>query len=580
MRRCLRYGIAMLVVLLLAGPGFCQVFDFTYHSADYGLPHKQILDLDQDAEGHLWVVPFTSVFIYEFDGQKYIPHRILPNGNEGHLRRVRCGADGKIYLLTRGSFITYDHEVVSNIDMPGTFVFGFENSFVLDGHQNPWMIGKDGRIYTLLDGELREYFELEKVIHSTPVTLFGSEGRVFVVTRAAEIVECTTTPLKAVKLDWMKPLGESVNSFQLDDSLFFASNDSLLIRYDGRKKTSQAIQKRELINKSILKVHEDLAGDLWILAFSPFQKKNLVYYVRRDNILRADGSIGFTSGHVFDMFKDRSGAIWFLTDTDGLLKYTARVPGYTPANTYLTWQNVAFVAGILLVTFALVFVMIRLVSLFKLSRYKMKERIKLEERERLRKQMAMDFHDEMGNKLASMLAYSEVIKSDGSMSLTMGQLDQFQKMVSDVYSGTRDFIWSIDFKSNNLREVLGYIRDYAATFFEKNKISFIVDQEILSDDFDHELKEGSNRQVVLIFKEAMSNIVKHANATQVTFNAVMRANTCVISIRDNGKGFSGENGSGFGLKNIHKRALALDSEVAVRNHEKGGIEVVLILKLK
>lgn len=243
------------------------------------------------------------------------------------------------------------------------------------------------------------------------------------------------------------------------------------------------------------------------------------------------------------------------------------------------WETKFFILLVSGALLLLIVFVIRLLSVRKLNRYKQLLAIRAEESERIRKQMAMDFHDEMGNKLASMLAYSELMKSRGYERMETAQLEYFSGILSDVYSGTRDFIWSIDVKSNNLREILLYLRDYGSLYFEKHKIKFLVESDILNSDFDHRLPEGNNRQMVLIFKEAMTNIVKHAEADTVVFDAKRSGNEYLVSIRDNGKGFAGDLATGMGLANMHKRAAAINARLTLGRSQGQGVCISLIIQI-
>ncbi len=243
------------------------------------------------------------------------------------------------------------------------------------------------------------------------------------------------------------------------------------------------------------------------------------------------------------------------------------------------WETKSFILLVSSAVLLLIVFIIRLLSVRKLDRYKQLLAIRAEESDRIRKQMAMDFHDEMGNKLASMLAYSELMKSRGYERMETSQLEYFSGILSDVYSGTRDFIWSIDVKSNNFREILVYLRDYGSLYFERHKIKFLVKSDILSSDFDHRLPEGNNRQMVLIFKEAMTNIVKHANADAVVFDAKRIGNEYLVSICDNGKGFVEELATGMGLANMRKRAAVINARLTLSTGQGQGVCISLIIQI-
>jgi len=70
----------------------------------------------------------------------------------------------------------------------------------------------------------------------------------------------------------------------------------------------------------------------------------------------------------------------------------------------------------------------------------------------------------------------------------------------------------------------------------------------------------------LAFKEALTNVVKHAGATEVRISLEVRAHEFVLALRDNGRGFDrnqppssvdGRIASGNGLRNIEGRVARI-----------------------
>jgi signal transduction histidine kinase len=74
------------------------------------------------------------------------------------------------------------------------------------------------------------------------------------------------------------------------------------------------------------------------------------------------------------------------------------------------------------------------------------------------------------------------------------------------------------------------------------------------------------QNLYLIFKEAINNIVKHAQATEVKVVLAFEHGQFKMLISDNGKGVS-LNGSpkGHGLRNMKRRAEALKGEFTMEN---------------
>jgi len=80
-----------------------------------------------------------------------------------------------------------------------------------------------------------------------------------------------------------------------------------------------------------------------------------------------------------------------------------------------------------------------------------------------------------------------------------------------------------------------------------------------------EISGEKRRHIFLVVKEALHNVVKHANATEVAID-IRAAELLMIKIKDNGKGFEGsENTFGNGLKNMHNRVNKINGNMLIQN---------------
>lgn len=70
-------------------------------------------------------------------------------------------------------------------------------------------------------------------------------------------------------------------------------------------------------------------------------------------------------------------------------------------------------------------------------------------------------------------------------------------------------------------------------------------------------------EVLRILQEALHNVIKHSNASQVLFKVIYSANRVHIIFEDNGVGFnlSEREGGGNGLKNMRNRAKLINADI-------------------
>ncbi|MBL7835383.1 MAG: hypothetical protein JNK18_15600 [Cyclobacteriaceae bacterium] len=242
------------------------------------------------------------------------------------------------------------------------------------------------------------------------------------------------------------------------------------------------------------------------------------------------------------------------------------------------WQTSLFYVVIFMLAVVGVTGAIQMLATRRIYKLKVQEQMRIQESIRLKKQMSMDFHDEMGNRLANMLTQASLMKMTYAEGTLHSVFDFFEKHAHAIYHGTKDFIWSIDFESNNLKEVVSYLRDFGVDYFEKNGIKFHVQNEILSEAFNVTLPEGYNRNIILIMKEAMTNTLKHARARNLYFTVVNRNADYSIELQDDGVGLS-EHAKGNGLRNMKSRAARINGQVVVTSRGVNGTVVVLSFKI-
>lgn len=242
------------------------------------------------------------------------------------------------------------------------------------------------------------------------------------------------------------------------------------------------------------------------------------------------------------------------------------------------WQTPLFYAAMLGLIVLGVLSAIQFATTRRIHKLRLEEQVRIQESIRLKKQMSMDFHDEMGNRLANMLTQASLMKITYPEGKLHSIFDFFEKHAHAIYHGTKDFIWSIDFESNNLKEVIAYLRDFGADYFEKNGIRFHVQNEIISESFNVTLPEGYNRNIILIIKEVMTNTLKHANAHNLYFSAVNQNSEYHIELTDDGIGFS-EGARGNGLKNMRSRAARINGQIKITSIVGKGTQVMLSFKI-
>lgn len=203
------------------------------------------------------------------------------------------------------------------------------------------------------------------------------------------------------------------------------------------------------------------------------------------------------------------------------------------------------------------------------------ENLKANENDLIRKELARDFHDEMGNKLSTIINYAALLRLKGENPYT----DITQKVedsAKELLLGTRDFIWSIDPVSDEINNLFIHIKDFGEKFFDGKSIAFRANNEIQSS---YRLPKGFSRQINLIFKEAMTNADKHSQSANVEFSLKEYGNAILFSLEDDGVGLELSLLNRLnGINNMRHRAAKINSKLSI-DSTNGGTKIILSIEL-
>jgi len=238
------------------------------------------------------------------------------------------------------------------------------------------------------------------------------------------------------------------------------------------------------------------------------------------------------------------------------------------------WQTGLFkvVIGVLLI--AGIIILLRLYYERKIHKQNaLLEKHKAIEQERTR--ISMEIHDDLGAGLTSIRYLATGLTGD-SVPVIQEKLSKIVSSSNELIENMNDIVWTMKADNNPVAETLSYIRKHAAEQLEYAGINYEFRfPEIIS----FELTNEQKRNLLLISKETIHNIIKHAHATMVHFSATTENNLFCLSISDNGKGFT-ENTNlniGNGLRNMKARAKEIGGNLEVIN--KKGTTIKLTLEM-
>lgn len=199
------------------------------------------------------------------------------------------------------------------------------------------------------------------------------------------------------------------------------------------------------------------------------------------------------------------------------------------------------------------------------------------ELERVRKNAAADFHDELGHKLTVISLFGEIVKKKLSdRTDIVPQLNKIIENSNSLYYSMKDLLWVLDPKKDSLYDLAILLKDFGDELFDKTGVAYHA-TGLAETMRNHNLPMDQKRHIVLIFKEVMNNALKHSNCQHVTLSMKYDQNQLSICFKDDGDGFDlGAKQEGNGLVNLRTRAGKIGGELVVESGEDG-TEVRLVV---
>ncbi len=206
------------------------------------------------------------------------------------------------------------------------------------------------------------------------------------------------------------------------------------------------------------------------------------------------------------------------------------------------------------------------------------EKARTEEREEFRKKSAADFHDEAGNKITKITLFTEMAKTETEDKAQLqNYLNKIELNISELSTGMRDFLWVMDPQHDTLFDTVTRLKDFGDSMLSELGIQFIV--RGMNNTFQNIVLPMNTRRAVLqIFKEAMHNCAKHANAAEVILTVTLENNFILFSLQDNGNGFDineERSRNNYGLTIMKTRAEKINAELTINSEKNNGTNITL-----
>jgi signal transduction histidine kinase len=191
---------------------------------------------------------------------------------------------------------------------------------------------------------------------------------------------------------------------------------------------------------------------------------------------------------------------------------------------------------------------------YLLWRYRRRE---ARRQEALRTRIAADLHDEVGSMLTQISMQSNLLREGGyAPAQQQTYLDQMAEASRRAARQMSDAVWSIDARYDSAASLLDRLRDHAHEVLPPAgvELDFAADAGIEAT----VVPLATRQALYYIYKEALHNVVKHAQARQVQVRLRLAGRALELEIRDDGRGtVAASRPGGQGLPNMRMRAQAV-----------------------
>ena len=200
---------------------------------------------------------------------------------------------------------------------------------------------------------------------------------------------------------------------------------------------------------------------------------------------------------------------------------------------------------------------------YLIVRFRLGQKLKVE---RLRTKLSSDLHDEVSGLLSGIAMQTDVLQEIVIDQNSKRKLRVIGEKSRKAMSKMSDVIWSIDSRNDKVGDLLYRMHEHAEEMFTPLSIQYHF--RIGRLDRNVKMRVKIRQELYFIFKEAVNNIVKHANATRVDIHLFNNGNQFEMVIHDNGHGKTKMNGygkTGQGLANIRMRAQRIKAHLEILN---------------
>lgn len=194
--------------------------------------------------------------------------------------------------------------------------------------------------------------------------------------------------------------------------------------------------------------------------------------------------------------------------------------------------------------------------------------------EKERQLIASDLHDDLGALMTTLQYNFENLYNHRESEESESLFKQTKTLIKEAYQKIRLIAQAKNSGVIAKQGLLKAIKNNAHKIAKLNKIQI----EIKEHGLENRLQNTLEITIFRIIQELLTNIIKHAKATQVTIHIINHKESLNIMVEDNGVGFNIENiakKEGMGIKSIEKRVEFLEGTITIESIIENGTTIII-----
>lgn len=189
-----------------------------------------------------------------------------------------------------------------------------------------------------------------------------------------------------------------------------------------------------------------------------------------------------------------------------------------------------------------------------------------------RARISRDMHDGLGSKLTQVSLLARALdEAEPKASGTREAASRISSISHELLQSMSEVVWAVDPKHDNLEDLAEHMVSFAQEHLSLAGIRCEIEVPTAVPHLS--LSPKWRHQVLMVFKEAVQNAVKHSKANRVRVRMEMRGSNVHLEIEDDGKGLCEDGRRGHGLENMRERIESMSGEISIESGPGPGTRV-------